>query len=67
MKPDINNWIQKIINGSSGFHVCEEHEIMIHHISREHSIAAWVIRCLANPDCEGSEDVLKAINKQRTK
>jgi len=62
----IEDWIEKIINGGGGFKSMEEHEIVIHHIDRETSIAGFVIRALANPKCEGSEDVLKAIEKQRS-
>lgn len=62
---DINKWISNIIEGTAGFKVCEEREIMIHHISRIHSVSAWTIRCLANPECEGSKEVLDSIIKQR--
>ena len=62
---EIEDFIQRIINGTGGFKTCEEYEIMVHHIDRETSIASWVIRCLANPKCEGSKEVLDAIIKQR--
>jgi len=66
-KDKIHNWIHNIIEESGGFKSCEKHEIMVHNISREHSIAAWVIRCLANPDCEGSKETLESIHVQRNK
>lgn len=63
----ITEWIKKIVAGPTGFESCEEHEFMIHHISRNHSVADWVIRCLANPDCKGSAKVLEGIMEQRKK
>lgn len=62
---EIDNWINQIIKGSGGFESWESHEFVIHHSSREESIAAFVIRCLANPGCRGSGDVLRAIINQR--
>lgn len=32
---------------------------------RDDDIVMWVVRCLANPDCEGSAEVLEAIDRQR--
>lgn len=67
-KPNINieKWLGRIIHGTGGFKNCEKYEAMLHHISREYSIAEWVIRCLANPECEGSNEVIEAIIKQRS-
>lgn len=63
---EIDEWVNRIINGIGGFKSWEEHEIVIHN-SREESIAAFVIRCLANPQCKGSRDVIDAIIAQREK
>jgi len=62
---EIVNWINRVIKGPGGFVSWEDHEFVIHHASREESIAAFVIRCLANPGCQGSGDVLRAIITQR--
>lgn len=62
---EIEEWISQVIDGSGGFKVWEDSEWVIHHKSREYSIAAWVIRCLANPKCEGSKQVLRSINRHR--
>lgn len=61
----IEDWVNNTIKGGGGFLSWEQHEIVIHHSSREESIAAFVIRCLANPGCEGSGDVLRQIIDQR--
>ncbi len=61
----LSAWIDRVINGIGGFKSWEDHEYVIFHTSREEGIAAFVIRCLANPKCEGSEDVLKAIQERR--
>lgn len=63
---NIEDWVNRVIRGPGGFISWEEHEFVIHHSSREESIAAFVIRCLANPGCEGSGDVLRAIIEQRS-
>lgn len=58
---DIEKWIGRIINGGTGFKAWEDRECVIFHTSREEGIAAFVIRCLGNPRCEGSKEVLSAI------
>lgn len=64
---DISSWVNKIIKSSAGFEQWEDREGVIFHHSREEGIAEFVIRCLANPSCEGSDQVLEAIIKQREK
>lgn len=61
----IDKWIDQAINGGGGFLSYEEHEFVIFHVPREQAVAEWVIRCLANPDCEGSKEVLDSILEQR--
>lgn len=62
---DINDWIYRVIKGPTGFETWEDRECVIFHNSREEDIAAFVIRCLANPLCDGSKEVLDAILEQR--
>ncbi len=62
---DINNWVKRIIKGPAGFDVWEDRECVIFHHSREEGIAEFVLRCLANPNCEGSDKVLDAIMQER--
>lgn len=62
---DIQNWVSRVIKGVGGFLSWEEHEIPTYHNTRDEEIAAFVLRCLANPDCEGSREVLDAIVKKR--
>lgn len=62
---NIDEWIEKIVNGSGGFVDFENHEWPVYHNSREYSIAAFVVRCLANPKLEGSQEVLDAIIERR--
>lgn len=63
----IPEWITQIIDGPAGLHSFEEHEIATPTIPRDEAVAAWVIRCLANPLCEGSEEVFQAIAARREK
>lgn len=62
---EIGAWCKEIIDGAGGFISYEEHELVIWHISRERAVAEWVIRCLANPDNEGSQMVIDSIIKRR--
>ena len=64
-KMDINEWINRAIKGPTGFETLDDRECVIFHKSREEGIAEFVIRCLANPLCEGSKEVLEAIYEQR--
>lgn len=66
-KMDINSWVNRVIKGIGGFESWEDHEGVIFHTSREEGIAEFVIRCLANPSCEGSDKVIEAIIEQREK
>lgn len=62
---DIKNWVSQVIKGIGGFLSWEEHEMPTYHNTRDEQIAAFVLRCLANPICEGSREVLDAILEQR--
>jgi hypothetical protein len=62
----ITDWCKRIIHGSGGFLNWEDREWIVFHTSREQGIAEFVIRCLANPLCEGSDKVLEKIMKART-
>ena len=64
---EINSWVNRVIKGIGGFESWEDHESVMFHNSREEGIAEFVIRCLANPFCEGSDKVLEAIIEQREK
>lgn len=62
---DLHDWVARIIDGPTGFKVWEDREGVLHHVSREVSIALFVVRCLANVNCDGSEQVLNAIMRRR--
>lgn len=64
---NISTWIHDVINGSGGLHDFEDHELASSNIDRDEAVGAWVIRCLANPKCEGSQAVLSAIIERREK
>lgn len=66
MTIDLHEWVNRTIEGPAGFKVWEDRECVVHHVSREFSIAAFVMRCLANKECEGSEHALNAIIKRRS-
>ena len=62
----IKNWVHDIIDGCGGLHDFEYYEMAVSNLPRDEAVATWVIRCLANPDCEGSDEVMKAILNRRT-
>lgn len=63
----IEEWLEKVVNGNTGFLSFEDHEWPMFHKGRDYSLAAFVIRALANPLCNGSEEVLAAIQERRAK
>lgn len=62
---DIAEWIKKCIEGPTGMLAFERYEWAIRLESNEICAASWIIRCLANPKCEGSKEVLDAIMERR--
>lgn len=58
-------WVKRIIKGASGFLVFEDREFVVFRDGREVGVAEFVINCLANPQCEGSKEVLDAILQHR--
>lgn len=62
---DIAEWIKRCIEGTGGLLSFEKHEMAVRLASDEVVAADWIIRCLANPNNEGSGDVLQAIIQRR--
>lgn len=60
----IEDFIKEIISGPTGFKTWEDREFIVH-TNRDEAIAAFVIRCLANPRCENSNNVLEKIEARR--
>jgi hypothetical protein len=61
----VEDWIKQVLFGPGGMQAYEEHEIVVWNVPDREATAAWIIRCLANPRCEGSAEVLKAIAARR--
>lgn len=62
---DIAKWCRDIIEGPGGMNDYEKYEMAIWNDSERVAAAAWVLRCLANPECKGSQEVLAAILTRR--
>lgn len=62
---EIEEWIKSVVEGPGGFIDWEEREVIAFPGGREKAIARFVIRCLANKDCKGSDKVLLAILERR--
>ena len=48
-----------------GLHDFEKYELATPNCDRDVATAAWVIKCLANPQSDGAEYVLNAIMERR--
>jgi hypothetical protein len=59
------DFCEKIINGDTGLHEMERCEMAVPTVDRDVAVAAWVIRCLANPNCEGSGYILDMVQARR--
>jgi hypothetical protein len=61
----IEDWCKRIIKGSGGFISLEEHEMPIFEKGRDIAIVEFVIRALANIECDGSAEILTTILERR--
>jgi len=66
-KTQIDKWCEGVILGIGGMNDAEKYELIIWNEPERVAAAKWVIRCLANPACEGSEEVFNAIAARRAK
>jgi hypothetical protein len=62
---DIRVWVHGVIDGVGGLHEFEECEIATPNIPRDEAVAIWVLKCLGNTKCEGSQKILNEILKHR--
>lgn len=60
----IKPWIDAVIDGSGGLKDFHKYELGGTRATT-YQTAAWIIRCLANPQCEGSDGILEAIQAER--
>jgi len=60
----LNDFTEHIIHGVGGLDDYETYELPVY-ADEKLFIAGWVIRCLANVDCKGSELVVSEIIKKR--
>lgn len=61
---DISAWIKSRIDNLHDFERCEA---ALPTIPRDEAVGAWIIRCLANPECDGSAELIEAIVRRREK
>lgn len=55
------DFAREIIEGTGGMNDYEEYEKVVWHESDRVAASAWTLRCLANPNCKGSQEVLDLI------
>ncbi len=56
-----------VIEGPGGMNDYEDHEMVVWHNSDRVAAAHWMLKCLANPDCKGSEEAVAAILEARSR
>jgi hypothetical protein len=61
----LDRWVRWIIHGPGGMVAAEEREMIKWAGDDRTAVANWVLRCLSNPDCEGSADALSDILERR--
>jgi hypothetical protein len=59
---DIYDFVERICRDME---TKEEREGVVYHVPKEQAAMAYIIRALANPRCEGSREVLEAIQRRR--
>lgn len=62
---EINIWCSQLVNGAGG--IKAQHREVHHNRATLLDAVKFTVRALANPRCEGSDEVLKLIQKQRDK
>lgn len=62
---DMNDWIANIIEGPGGMNDFEQYECVAWNEPERVAAVRWAIRCLGNPDCKGSAEMLESIMQQR--
>ncbi len=62
---DIADFATEIIEGVGGMNDFEKYELAAWGCSDRVAAADWTLRCLANPRCKGSQEVIEAILARR--
>jgi len=62
---NIDDFAQRIIEGPTGLNAYEAHELAIWPTSDRVAAAVWTLKCLANPECPDSDEVIAAILARR--
>ena len=63
----LEKFAKEIIDGVGGLRDYERCELASPTIDRDQATVIWTLRCLANPECEGSQAVIEAILERRKK
>lgn len=62
---NVGDWAADIIQGTGGMDDYERYEVVAWNDPDRVAAAKWVLRCLANPKCDGSDRMLAAITERR--
>jgi len=60
---NIREWCKRIIEGAGGLRAYYAKEARS--TPKQQDCVEWAVKCLANPSCEGSGEVIKLILEQR--
>ena len=61
----VADWVKDIIEGPQGMNSFQRHELVVWNEPERIAAVKWALRCLANPQCEGSDHMLHAILERR--
>jgi hypothetical protein len=62
---DMFRWCLNVIEGVGGMNDYERYELAVFPRGERVHAVEWAIKCLANPRCEGSKEMLDAIIERR--
>lgn len=64
---DVRSWCREIVEGFGGMNAFEQSEFAVFDVPDRVAAVEWAIRCLANPNCQGSDRVMAAIAEHRAR
>jgi hypothetical protein len=64
---NVADFAEAIVEGPGGMNDYERHELVVWAYPERVEAVIWAMKCLANPHCEGSSEMLEAIQERRTK
>lgn len=61
---EVEAWVKGIVDD---LRTKEERDVMVFNVERDMGVMMYLLRCLGNPDCGGSQAMVNAILERRNK